>query len=163
VTAAEPLYFEDVDVGQEWRSEERAVTEADVRAFAALTGDDNPIHLDPAFAAATPFRRRIAHGLLGLSVAGGLNAAAMPLRVQALLGLRDWAFRAPIFFGDTVRVRTRVVAKQPRARGRRGAVTCEVQVVNQVGRVVQEGVSELLVEGRSARAESASRAGVALS
>jgi 3-hydroxybutyryl-CoA dehydratase len=161
VTAAEPLYFEDVDVGQEWHSAGRTLTEADVRAFAALTGDDNPIHLDANFAAATPFRRRIAHGLLGLSVAGGLNAAAMPLRVQALLGLRDWAFHAPIFFGDTIRVRTRVAAKKPRARGRRGALTCHVQVINQAGRVVQEGVSEVLVEGRSAPADSVSRTGMA--
>jgi acyl dehydratase len=154
----ESLYFDDLAVGQEWVTAERTVTAADVSTFAELTGDRQPIHLDPEFARTTPFRRPIAHGLLGLSVGSGLLLKAPPLRIQALLGLRDWHFRLPVFPGDTVHVRQRVLAIEPRSRGRRGAVTWQVRLVNQDGRVAQEGVSVLLVEGRGALAERESAA-----
>jgi acyl dehydratase len=146
--AMDPLYFDDLEVGREWLSAPRAVTAADVRAFADLTGDSNPLHLDPTFARATPFRRPIAHGLLGLALAGGLTTAAPAVRVQAFLGLRDWEFRHPVYVGDVVRVRQRVAGKEARPGGRRGVVVWGVEVSNQDGRVVQRGTTRLLVEAR---------------
>ena len=145
------LYFDDLEVGQEWVSAERTVSEADIVTFADLTGDRHPSHLDPEYARTTPFRRPTAHCLLGLSLAGGLGMAAPPLRVQALLALREWQFREPVYIGDTVRVRQRVAGKEPRASGRRGVVLWATQVLNQDGRVVQEGATVLLVEGRGGR------------
>lgn len=144
--ADEPLYFDQMAVGGEWLSEPRLVTGEDVRQFAGITGDRNPIHLDPEFARSTPFRRCIAHGLLGVGIAGGLGWTTPRAHTLAFLELREWHFRAPIYFGDTVRIRVRVRDKQLQGRGRRGVVVWEVTMLNQDDRVVQEGVTTTLVE-----------------
>jgi acyl dehydratase len=152
----EPLCFEDLDIGAEWTSAGRTVTTEEVRAFADLTGDRNPVHLDPEFARSTPFRRCIAHGLYGLALIGGMTATAPPTRTIAFLGIQEWHFRAPIYIGDTIRVRSRVLEKELQGRGRRGLVVSSVQIINQDGRVVQEGVTRTLIETRAAtRAEAA--------
>ena len=87
------LYFDDVQVGQEWESPAQTLTEADIVNFAGLSGDFNPIHTDHEFARATPFRRPIAHGLLVLSVASGLGQYAPPMRTVAFVQIRDWHLR----------------------------------------------------------------------
>lgn len=140
------LLFDDLEIGQEWESPARVVTDEDIRIFADLTGDRAPIHLDDEFAKKTPFQRRIAHGLLGLALSSGLTVGAPPVQTQAFVGLKEWYFRAPIFIGDTIRVRTKVVEKELRGRGRRGLVIWSITVVNQAGRVVQEGTSSTLVQ-----------------
>lgn len=147
---AYPLYFDDVEVGQEWESPGRTITEADVTNFASLSGDFSPIHVDRAFAAATPFRWPIAHGLLVLSIGSGLSLLAPPVRTQAFLGIRSCEFKGPVFIGDTIRVRTKVLEKEPRSRGRRGVIVWQRQILNQEGKVVQDGITCTLVEGRGA-------------
>ena len=152
----EPLCYEELEIGAEWTSEPRTVTTADVVAFADLTGDRNPVHLDPEFAKSTPFRRCIAHGLFGLALIGGMTRAAPPTRTIAFLGIREWHFRAPVYIGDTIRVRSRVLEKELQGRGRRGVVVSQIQILNQDGRVVQEGVTSTLIETRLAnRSEAA--------
>jgi acyl dehydratase len=142
------LYFDDVEVGQQWESLGRTVTEADIVNFAGVSGDFNPIHVDHEFARSTPFRRPVAHGLLLLSMASGLGLNHPPMRTLAFLQIRDWQLKGPVFVGDTIRVRSRVLEKELRGRGRRGLITWQRQIVNQEGKVVQEGVSVTLVEGR---------------
>lgn len=149
------LYFDDVEVGQRWESQGRTITETDVVQFAGVSGDYNPIHMDHEFARGTPFRRPIAHGLLVFSVASGLGLHYPPMRTLAVLQIREWYFREPVYFGDTIRVRGEVVHKEVRARGRRGEVAWRRQVVNQEGKVVQEGVVVTLVEGRGGRGSPA--------
>jgi 3-hydroxybutyryl-CoA dehydratase len=144
------LYFDDVEVGQEWLSLGRTVTETDIVNFAGLSGDFNPIHLDHEFAKTTPFRRPIAHGLLVFSIASGLGISCPPMRTLALLKVQEWHFNGPIFIGDTIRVRSTVVNKEVRSRGRRGAITWQRQILNQEGKVVQEGITVTLVQGRAA-------------
>lgn len=144
-------YFDDVAVGQEWKSLGRTVTQADIVNFAGLSGDFNPIHVDHEFAKSTPFRQPIAHGLLVFSIASGLGVHSPPMRTLAFLEIRDWHFKAPVFIGDTIRVRTTLLAKEVRARGRRGIMTWQRQIVNQGGKMVQEGVSQTLVECRAAK------------
>jgi acyl dehydratase len=78
------------------------------------------------------------------------------MRTLAVLSLREWQFKEPVFVGDTLRVLTRVLDKQPRSRGRRGEVTWLRQILNQERKVVQEGVSVTLVEGRSLAREEES-------
>src|SRR3954462_2283751 len=114
------LFFDDVEVDQEWESLGRTLTEADIVNFAGLSGDFNPIHLDHEFAKTTPFRRPIAHGLLVFSIGSGLGVNSPPMRTLAVVESREWHFRGPIFIGDTVRVRSKVVAREARSRGRRG-------------------------------------------
>src|SRR5688572_21743071 len=117
------LYFDDVEVGQQWDSLGRTLTEADIVNFAGLSGDFNPIHMDHEFARSTPFRKPIAHGLLVFSIGSGLGLYAPPMRTLAVLQIRDWTFKAPVSAGDTIRVRSRVIEKEVRARGRRGVIT----------------------------------------
>jgi acyl dehydratase len=144
------LFFDDVAVGQEWESLGRTVTEADIVNFAGLSGDFNPIHVDHAFAKTTPYRQPVAHGLLIWAISSGLGVNAPPMRTLAFMSIRDWQFKGPVFIGDTIRVRSKVLEKEARSRGRRGVVTWQRQVINQDDKVVQEGVTLTLVEGRAA-------------
>ena len=153
------LYFDDLAVGQEWESQGRTVTEADIVNFAGLSGDFNPIHVDHEFARSTPFRQPIAHGLLVWAMSSGLSLYAPPMRTQAFLGVRDWSFVGPVFAGDTIRIRSKVMEKESRSRGRRGVVTWQREILKQDGTIVQHGATITLVEGRSnSRADDAEQA-----
>jgi acyl dehydratase len=142
------LYFDDVEIGQEWDSPGRTVTQSDIVNFAGLSGDFNPIHMDHEFAKKTAFHKPIAHGLLTFAMASGLGLHSPPMRTLAFLSIREWQFLGPIFIGDTIRVRTKVLEKAARARGRRGVITWQRQIMNQASKVVQEGITLTLVEGR---------------
>jgi acyl dehydratase len=143
----EALGLSDLAPDDEWESPGRTVTEADVTAFAALSGDFNPLHVDHDFAARGPFRRPIAHGLLGMAILSGLASQSPRVKTVAFLGIREWNFREPIVFGDTVRVISRIASIEPRPSGRRGVVTWHRRLVNQRGEVVQEGTVITLVQG----------------
>jgi acyl dehydratase len=142
------MYFDDVQVGQEWESLGRTVTEADIVNFAGLSGDFNPIHVDHEFCKQTVFRKPIAHGLLVLAMGSGLGTACPPMRTLAFLGIKEWKFLDPVFIGDTIRVHAKVLEKEERARGRRGVITWHRTIVNQHDRPVEEGLIVTLVEGR---------------
>jgi len=146
------LHYEDVEVGQVFESPGRTVTEADVVAFAALSSDWNQIHTNAEFAKTTPFGQRIAHGVLGLAIATGLSANfnLFTETTIALLGV-EWAFRAPVFIGDTVRLRMRIAGKRLTKRGDRGVIERRCELVNQRGEVVQEGTLPILVKVRAPR------------
>ncbi len=142
------LYADDVQVGQEWTSLGRTVTEAEIVNFAGLSGDFNPIHLDHECARSTPFHRPIAHGLLVFSMASGLALNSPPMRTMAFVSIREWQLKGPVFIGDTLHVQTRILEKEMRARGRRGVITWFRAIINQEGKVVQEGITQTIVEGR---------------
>lgn len=144
------LCHEDLSVGDEWESPRRTITETDVVNFAGISGDFNPIHMDHQGAAQGPFRRPIAHGLLGLAVASGLAASSPRVETLAFLAIIEWKFLRPIFFGDTVHVLTRVLSVEPKSRGRRAIVTWQRRIVNQDDVTVQEGSAQTLVRGRGA-------------
>jgi len=156
------LCFQDLAPDDEWESPARTVTEADVQAFAGLSGDFNPLHVDYESARKGPFRKPVAHGLLGLAMASGLTSHAPRVDTMAFLAIVEWKFLEPIAIGDTIRVVTRVVSVEPRARGRRGVVTWERRLINQHGAVVQEGLTQTMVRGRiadkSSEADSAASA-----
>jgi 3-hydroxybutyryl-CoA dehydratase len=149
------LTFEDLSPGDEWESPARTVTESDVVGFAGLSGDYNPIHVDHHASRNGAFGRPVAHGLLGLSIASGLASQSPRVDTLAFLAIEEWHFLQPIGFGDTIRVLTRVVSVQPKARGRRALVTWKRVLVNQDGTVVQEGTTRTLVKGRFASSGTA--------
>lgn len=142
------LYFDDVAVGDVWDSPARTVTEADVLAFAELTGDHNPLHTDAQFAAQTPFGRPIMHGLLGLSLVAGLASLHPRMATLSFLRILEWSFLAPVFFGDTVHVRSEVLQMEPKGRGRRGIIVWGKELINSDGAIVQRGQTETLVQAR---------------
>jgi 3-hydroxybutyryl-CoA dehydratase len=149
--SAAHLYFDDVQVGQEWESLGRTVTETDIVNFAGLSGDFNPIHIDHEFCKATIFRKPIAHGLLILSIGSGLGLMYPPMRTLAFVAIKDWRFLEPVYPGDTIRIRAKVLEKEERSRGKRGVITWNRQIVNQHGKAVEEGIIITLVEGRARR------------
>src|SRR5262249_7995936 len=114
------LFFDDIEVGQEWTSLSRTVTQTDIVNFAGISGDFNPIHVDHEFARSALFRHPLAQALLVISRAGGLAFFPPPMRTLAFMAIRDWHFREPVFIGDTIRVRTKVLEKQAKGRGKRG-------------------------------------------
>src|SRR5204862_5643043 len=144
------LYFDDLEIGQEWHSGGRTFTEADIVNFAGVSGDFNPIHIDHEFAKTTLFRQPIAHGMLVWSISTGLSISAPLMRTIAFMSVKEWTFKAPVFIGDTIRVHSKVIAKEERSRGKRGVVTWQRAVVNQNDKVVQEGFTVTMVEGRAA-------------
>jgi acyl dehydratase len=140
----EPLHFEDLVVGNCWKSLGRTVTETDIVNFAGITGDYSSLHVDHEFARQTPFGKPIAHGLLGLSLVAGLASQCPSVRTIAFLKIENWEFLKPIYVGDTVHAETEVIGKN--ANGRRtGYVTWRRRLVNQSGDVVQSGVFQTLV------------------
>ena len=141
-------YFDDIAPGQEWDSPGRTVTEADIVNYAGFSGDFNPMHIDDEFAKKTPFRRRIAHGFGVFSMASGLGVGTPPVRTIALFAVHEWKFLHPVFIGDTIRVRTRLLEKSLRGRGKRGEVKWHRSILNQDDKVVQEGQVVTLVECR---------------
>lgn len=145
------LFFDDVEVGQEWESVGRTITEADVVNYAGVSGDFNPIHMDHEYARTTPFRRPIAHGLLVLAIGSGLGVNCPLMRTIAFSQVREWNFKEPIFIGDTVHLKSRLLEKNPRGRGRRAEMVWYRGIINQDGKIVQEGVLITLCEGRLTR------------
>jgi 3-hydroxybutyryl-CoA dehydratase len=146
------LYFEEFDVGQSITSVGRTVTEADVVAFAALSGDWNAIHTDAEFAAQHPFGQRVAHGLLCMSIASGLAMRLGFLEGTALAfrEIGNWKFSLPVFMGDTIHVRATVTETKPMPRLGGGLVTLKVEILNQDDKVVQRGTWGVLVQGQEA-------------
>lgn len=141
-------YFDEIEVGEEYVSPGRTVTEADIVIFAGLSGDYNVLHTDAEFMKKSIFGERIAHGLLGLAIQSGLLTRGMrPYATLALLGLR-WKFKGPIKIGDTITVRAKVIEKRETSKKDRGIITLQRQVLNQRGEVVQDGETDVMVERR---------------
>lgn len=147
------LYFEDYGIGDAATTQARTITETDIVNFAALSGDWNPIHTDAEFAKGGMFGERIAHGLLGLSIASGLaiRLGFLEDSVIAFMGL-DWKFRGAIKIGDTIKVRAEVAEKKLMPRLGGGLVTFNVEVINQRGETTQKGTWTMLVKTKPAPA-----------
>ena len=143
------LFFEEFEVGLELETRGRTITEADIVNFAGLSGDYNPMHTNAAFAASTPFGQRVAHGLLGLSVASGLSYQMGFLEgtVLAFTGL-EWKFREPILIGDTIHVQVKITNLRAMKAAGGGFVSFEVQVLNQNDKVTQKGEWTVLVASK---------------
>jgi acyl dehydratase len=146
------LYFEEFDAGQTLTTPSRTITETDVVAFAALSGDWNPIHTDAEFARQGMFGQRVAHGLLVLSIASGLATRTGFLEgtVLAFREMGEWKFSLPVFIGDTVRARCTVLETRLMRRLGGGMVTLKIEILNQRDEVTQRGTWGVLVKSREA-------------
>ena len=141
------LYFEEFTVGQSVKTAGRTISEDAIFSFAGLTGDYNQIHTDAEFARTTPFGRRIAHGLLGLSIATGLimRTGLLEGTVLAFREVQEWKFVKPVFIGDTIHAVLTVTETKALARIGGGAIIASVEVRNHNDEVLQKGVLNLLM------------------
>jgi 3-hydroxybutyryl-CoA dehydratase len=145
----EPMYLEDLPAGFEVTTARRTLTESDIMTFAGVSGDFNPLHTDEDFVKEhTPFRGRIAHGLLVLAMSSGLRSELDRVQSVAYLEVRR-EFVAPTYPGDTIHARWTVEESRPStSRPGTGVVRLRVEVVNQAGEMVQRGTDLWLVAAR---------------
>jgi acyl dehydratase len=147
------LYYDDAKIGDEAISPSRTVTEAMINAYAELTGDFTPVHVDEEYAKTTPFGTRVAHGLLGLSLTDGLKTQSDYRFVPGMSLGWTWDFAAPIKIGDSVHVKFRVGHMRKTRRPGWGIVVLPSELINQHGQVVQRGEHRLMVPCRLAAGE----------
>ena len=143
------VYYEDIELGQKLVTRGRTITEADIVAFAGLTGDYNPMHTDAEYMKGSAFGQRIAHGMLTLSYAVGqaYQLGFMERTVIAFRGL-EMKFSLPVFIGDTLHVELVVLEKKEARRLGGGTVTLEVKIINQAGKTVQSGTWTVILASK---------------
>src|SRR5262245_40602566 len=158
VPSSRGLWFEEFEPGQLYRSAERSCTQADVEAFADLTGDRNPIHLDPGFAARTPFRGRIAHGLLVEALASGL-AWELGIFRETIVALSriEIEFAAPLRPPAPLQLVLRVLELEPDPGRKRGWVSFSTEVES-AGATVLRGRWFVVLQRRPAERAAEARA-----
>ncbi|BAU29261.1 3-hydroxybutyryl-CoA dehydratase [Aneurinibacillus soli] len=112
----------------------RTIEDQDIVAFAELTGDVNPIHLDDEFAKTTFFKGRIAHGMLTASYISTILGTQLPGTNTIYLS-QNLKFKAPVKIGDTITVVAEVLEK----RDDKKLIKLQTNVLNSNGKVVVEG------------------------
>lgn len=144
------LFFDEFSIGQKIISVARTMTEGDIVTFAGLTGDYNQIHTDAEFAKGTPFGQRIAHGLLGLSIAVGLlmRTGVLEGTVMAFREIIEWKFIKPVFIGDSLHVEmvVRELKAMPRVGG--GLTIVALDVKNQKEELLMSGTLSVVVASK---------------
>lgn len=146
------IYWEDLPVGTRYTTSSRTITEADVAAFAALTGDFNRLHVDAEYAKASVHGQRIAHGMLVASFMAGLTSRSIPnqLMEDALFGVLENTVKFPraTYIDDTIRVEIEVVEQKPTSKPERGLIKFVRRAVNQRGEICCELGATCLLKRR---------------
>lgn len=146
-----PLWFDDAVVGAWFETAARTITEADVVAFAGISGDQHEVHTNAELMRQSPYGERLVHGALVVSLVTGLRSRTghFDRSVVALAEIRGWRFAAPVLIGDTVRVHSEIVEVRGTRGGDRGFVTERIEVRNQRDETVQHGEMVTLLMRRS--------------
>jgi 3-hydroxybutyryl-CoA dehydratase len=140
-TVAKGVYFEDLKIGDE-ASVTNVVTEDVINAFADVSGDRNPVHIDADYAAATMFKGRIAHGMLSAAYISAVFGMQLP-GPGAIYISQTMSFKAPVRIGDTVVTTVKVTELVPEKKRARFSCVCSVD-----GKPVVEGEAVLMVPAR---------------
>lgn len=138
--------FDEFEVGQEFWTANRTITEADIVLFAGLSGDFNPLHTDQVLMEKTPMGGRIAHGMLTASIATG-QTNQLGIWEGTTIALLEVTYRwtAPVKPGDTVRTVQKVAEKTPSSKGDRGVIRVEQSTYNQRDEQVMVADMKVLV------------------
>lgn len=146
--------FEELQVGQIWKSKGRTLTDADLTLACMTSGDWHPIHADVEFAKTSIGQQRIFQGTYGLHVAVGLATQFPDMGddVIGALGLSDWRYKAPLLIGDTIHVEVEITGKKVTSNPARGTVERRITLKKSDGTVAQEGT--LLMMARCGRGTS---------
>ena len=131
-------YFEELSMGQS-AVFGKTVTEADIAAFAGVSGDTNPVHLNEEYAKNTMFRGRIAHGMLSAAFISTVFGTKLP-GPGCIYVSQSLKFKAPVKIGDTVMARVEVTALNPDKKFATFKTTCSVG-----DKVVLDGEATLMV------------------
>lgn len=144
------MYFEEFQTGQKFTTAARTITEADIVAFAGLSGDFNQIHTDAEYSKNSPFGQRVAHGLLGLSITSGLavQTGIVEGTIMAWREINEWKFVQPVLIGDTIHVEMEIIETKLLRRIGGGAVVLDLAVKNQRDQTVMKGIWTFLVASR---------------
>jgi 3-hydroxybutyryl-CoA dehydratase len=142
-TTPKSVYFEDLSVGQE-ASISNTVTADVIAAFAAVSGDRNPVHVDAAYAATTMFKEPIAHGMLSAAYISAVFGMQLP-GPGAIYISQTLNFKAPVKIGDEVVTTVKVVELIPEKRRAKFDCVCTVN-----GKPVVQGEAVLMVPLRPA-------------
>ena len=129
--------FDEIAIG-DTATYTRLITNQEVEAFAAISGDHNPLHLDPDYAATTPFGECIAHGMLTGALISAAIAMQLPGPGSVYLN-QSLQFRAPVLLGDTLTVTLEVTEKHTK----RPWITLSCTVGNQDGKAVAKGEAQV--------------------
>ena len=129
--------YEELTVG-DTASVSHLVTERDLILFATVSGDVNPVHLDEEFAAATPFKGRIAHGMLSGALISAAIACELPGPGSIYIG-QELSFLRPVRLGDELRIELEILEKLPKNR-----VRIATRVLNQEGKKAVDGVATVM-------------------
>ena len=119
----------------------KTITEADVRAFAELSGDTNPVHLDENYARQSRFGARIAHGALSVALISAVLGSQLPGEGTVYLS-QSIKFVKPVYLNDTITATAEIIA----LRADKGIVTLKTVCANQRGEVVAEGEAVVMHE-----------------
>lgn len=132
--------FDEFKVGDEFTTTSRTITETDVVNFAGLSGDFNPLHTNEEFGKSTPFKGRVAHGMLSVAIATGLanQLGIFEGTTVALLSMTI-SYKGAAKFGDTIHLVLKVVDKKETSKGDKGIVTFDTIVYNQNDDPIVEG------------------------
>ena len=141
------LTFDQFNIGDNFVSQARTVTEADVVTFAGVSGDFNPLHTDAEFGKTTPFGERIAHGMLIAAMATGM-ANWLGIFEGTTIALMEQViqYKGAVKFGDTVHLELTVAEKKESSKPDRGVVIFTTRVCNQEGKAVIEGTWTTLMK-----------------
>ena len=143
------FYLEDHEIGREYTSQGRTITEADVVNFAGVSGDFNPLHTDEEFGKANQFGKRIAHGALGFIISNGLNNQ-MGIAEGTTIAFIECTvkYTAPLLIGDTVHIVVIPTEVIHSSKPGKGILKQLVKLVNQDERVIMESNQTLMVKSR---------------
>ena len=144
------MWFEEFEVGQRVITPGRTITEGDIVSFAGVSGDFTQIHTDAVFSSHTAFGKRVAHGLLVLSIASGLSTRTGVLEgtVIAFREITNWKFSLPVYIGDTIHAELNIIETKPVPRLKGGSVLIEIAVKNQRDESVMKGTWNVLVASK---------------
>jgi len=144
-------YWDDAREGDEASTPSYTVTRERIRAYADLTGDYTPVHVDEEYAKASHFGGLVAHGLMGLSIADGLKTQCDYRFLPGMSLGWTWDFLLPIRVGDVLHVKMRVGSmRASKSKPGWGIVVLPSELINQNGEVVQRGEHRLMVPRREA-------------
>ena len=121
---------------------EKTITDDDIVAFARATGDEQPLHLDDAYAAKSRFKKRVAHGMLSAGLISAALGTKLAPQATVIYLSQSIRFLRPVFPGDTVTATLEVTAVDPERR----IVTCATECVNQDGASILTGEATVLLD-----------------